>query len=270
MPIIWTKDWVGADDGTIVGAIDIKNIQDDLSIVQTVNDALSIPSQTQGDILYFNGTDWTRLAAGTAGQVLTTQGAGSNPTFDDATATDLSITSEATGDLLYYDGANWVALAPGTSGDVLTSNGAGVAPTYQTPAVVSAPPGSAIASFMSTVGTATPGDVSSDTADGFTEINDVGSDFVHTTGIFTCPNTGIYLFNVSLRMTLNSASTSTITVTIGGVHATVGILVDTASHNMSGSVILSKTASDTVTVVVATSNIGGTANNIQFSGTLLS
>lgn len=36
-------------------------------------------SYAQGDVLYHNGTSLTRLAAGTSGHVLTTQGAGANP-----------------------------------------------------------------------------------------------------------------------------------------------------------------------------------------------
>lgn len=42
---------------------------------------LKLPSQAQGDTLYFNGTIWTRLAAGTSGYFLKTQGAGANPTW---------------------------------------------------------------------------------------------------------------------------------------------------------------------------------------------
>ncbi len=45
-----------------------------------------IPSSAQGDILYFNGTTWVRLGAGTAGQVLQTQGAGENPQWATASA----------------------------------------------------------------------------------------------------------------------------------------------------------------------------------------
>ncbi|MFA6431744.1 MAG: hypothetical protein WCV91_05145, partial [Candidatus Margulisiibacteriota bacterium] len=37
---------------------------------------LTIASQAQGDIVYFNGTSWTRLAAGTSGQLLKTNGVG--------------------------------------------------------------------------------------------------------------------------------------------------------------------------------------------------
>ena len=40
---------------------------------------LKIPSEAQGDVLYNNGTIWTRLAAGTDGQFLRTQGSGANP-----------------------------------------------------------------------------------------------------------------------------------------------------------------------------------------------
>jgi hypothetical protein len=35
----------------------------------------------QGDILYYNGTNWARLAAGTSGHYLKTQGAAANPTW---------------------------------------------------------------------------------------------------------------------------------------------------------------------------------------------
>lgn len=35
----------------------------------------------QGDVIYYNGSAWTRLAAGTAGQALITKGAGQNPVF---------------------------------------------------------------------------------------------------------------------------------------------------------------------------------------------
>lgn len=59
--------------------------------VTTVTD-LTITSETQGDILYFNGTNWVRLGAGTSGQFLQTQGAGANPQWTlptTATATGL-------------------------------------------------------------------------------------------------------------------------------------------------------------------------------------
>jgi hypothetical protein len=42
---------------------------------------LAIASQAQGDLLYFNGTSWVRLGAGTAGYILKTQGVGANPAW---------------------------------------------------------------------------------------------------------------------------------------------------------------------------------------------
>jgi hypothetical protein len=39
-------------------------------------------SDAQGDILYYNGSQYARLGAGTSGQYLKTQGAGANPVWD--------------------------------------------------------------------------------------------------------------------------------------------------------------------------------------------
>lgn len=46
---------------------------------------IALGSDAQGDIAYFNGTDWARLAAGTSGNFLKTQGASANPIWDAAT-----------------------------------------------------------------------------------------------------------------------------------------------------------------------------------------
>lgn len=45
-----------------------------------------ISSSAQGDVIYHNGTTWTRLAAGTSGYFLKTQGAAANPMWDSAGA----------------------------------------------------------------------------------------------------------------------------------------------------------------------------------------
>lgn len=44
-----------------------------------INTGLTISGQAQGDILFFNGTNWTNLPAGSNGQFLQTQGVGANP-----------------------------------------------------------------------------------------------------------------------------------------------------------------------------------------------
>jgi hypothetical protein len=43
--------------------------------------ALVTAGQSRGDIIYFNGTSWVRLGAGTAGQTLITEGTGANPSW---------------------------------------------------------------------------------------------------------------------------------------------------------------------------------------------
>lgn len=77
-------DAVGADqiaDGAVDGA------------------AIAMGSDAQGDILYYNGTAYARLAAGTSGQVLQTGGTGANPSWvDQATNTSVGQIQFYTGD----------------------------------------------------------------------------------------------------------------------------------------------------------------------------
>jgi len=54
---------------------------------------LNIASQAQGDILFYNGSAWVVLAAGTAGKFLKTQGAAANPAWDTVTAGLKSVAS---------------------------------------------------------------------------------------------------------------------------------------------------------------------------------
>lgn len=77
-------DAVGADqvaDGAVDGA------------------AIAMGSDAQGDILYFNGTAYARLAAGTSGQVLQTGGASADPSWvDQSTNTSVAQIEFHTGD----------------------------------------------------------------------------------------------------------------------------------------------------------------------------
>lgn len=49
-----------------------------------------LTSVAQGDILYYDGTDWVNLGPGTSGQVLTTNGAAANPSWTTAGAGDVT------------------------------------------------------------------------------------------------------------------------------------------------------------------------------------
>lgn len=117
---------------------------------------------TQGDILYRDGSAWVVLGAGTAGQVLQSGGAGANPSWatgsyslpaatasirggvtvpaggglalsGDALALHLDDLGATQGDVLYRGASGWAALAPGGAGQVLQSGGAGANPSWATP-----------------------------------------------------------------------------------------------------------------------------------------
>ena len=40
---------------------------------------IALTNHAQGDIMYYDGSNWVRLGAGTAGQSLKTAGSGANP-----------------------------------------------------------------------------------------------------------------------------------------------------------------------------------------------
>jgi hypothetical protein len=52
---------------------------------QVTGDKIALGSDAQGDVMYYNGTDWVRLGFGTSGHFLKTQGTGANPLWAAAT-----------------------------------------------------------------------------------------------------------------------------------------------------------------------------------------
>lgn len=78
---------------------------------------LSITSQARGDIVFFNGTNWVRLAASTDGRVLTTHGAGADPTW--TTVSSGSVTFATPTVEVLSDASSF---AGGASGDALRSD----------------------------------------------------------------------------------------------------------------------------------------------------
>jgi hypothetical protein len=99
----------------------------------TLSTFLSFLGEAQGDLIYRNATLWTRLAAGTTGQVLRTQGSGANPQWTD----QIVVSGEAQGDLIYRNASTWTRLAAGTSGQVLRTQGSGANPQWTDQIVVS-------------------------------------------------------------------------------------------------------------------------------------
>lgn len=129
----------------------------------------AIASEAQGDLVYRGASAWTRLGAGTAGNVLKTGGAGADPAWGTLSAADvgavpttrtlqgtspiaigggysavdlsanrtlsLAIAGEANGDLMVRAGGVWTRLAVGTNTHVLTVTGG--APAWAAPAASS-------------------------------------------------------------------------------------------------------------------------------------
>ena len=76
-----------------------------------------------------SGTVGALAGLGSSGQVLTSNGAGSAPTFQAATGGgnfSATITSPATGDLIYYNGSAWVNVHKGANYSLLGIDGSGV------------------------------------------------------------------------------------------------------------------------------------------------
>ena len=88
---------------------------------------------TAGDVLYYDGTTWTRLPKGTAAQVLKMNTGATAPEWGtDATGSG-GITvpaSSVAGDTLYYDGSVYTRLAKGTAGQTLVMNSGATAPEW--------------------------------------------------------------------------------------------------------------------------------------------
>jgi len=122
---VLVSDGTDASWGTLAG--DVSGQFD----ATTVTD-LTISSEADGDLLQFDGSNWVRVAKGTDGQVLVSDGTDASwgtlagdcsGQFDATQVTDLTISSQADGDLLQFDGSNWIRVAKGTDGQVLVSDG---------------------------------------------------------------------------------------------------------------------------------------------------
>ena len=97
-------------------------------MAQTGTDITSLAGLAQGDVLYYNGTSWVRLGAGTSGQYLKTNGASANPAWANGSTSTLT----TQGDVLYRDASGLQRLGAGTSGQFLKTNGSGANPAWAT------------------------------------------------------------------------------------------------------------------------------------------
>jgi hypothetical protein len=70
---------------------------------------ISIAGNAQGDIMYYDGTNWVRLAAGTTSHVLTTTGTGANPYWAAGSSGTALPGVGSSGNVLTSDGSNWAS-----------------------------------------------------------------------------------------------------------------------------------------------------------------
>jgi hypothetical protein len=101
-----------------------------ISSTSQVASGLFIPdpgSEAQGDILYYNGSNWVLLAPGSAGQVLKTQGAGANPVWASVGQRTLlqgtgagNYTTTSNGTFVDVDATNLVATLAVSNNQILT------------------------------------------------------------------------------------------------------------------------------------------------------
>ena len=101
----------------ILNVEDGADVTDNANVITALN---NIAGVSEGDVLYFNGTDWVRLARGTDGQVLTATATTVN--WENASSGFADpMTTE--GDIIYRSAGGTTRLAVGTNGQVLKSNG---------------------------------------------------------------------------------------------------------------------------------------------------
>jgi hypothetical protein len=85
------------------------------------------PTTTRGDIIYRNATTNARLGAGTAGQILQTNGTTADPAW---VGVDSVLPTTTRGDLIFRNATTNARLPASTSGYHLQTNGAGTDPTW--------------------------------------------------------------------------------------------------------------------------------------------
>lgn len=100
----------------------------------TASQLLDWLGSTRGSVLYRGAAGWAILAPGTLAFVLTSNGAGADPSYQAIPEANIQTLldgiSTTHGVILYYNGTDWVALAPGTAGQVLETQGTSANPQW--------------------------------------------------------------------------------------------------------------------------------------------
>ncbi len=271
------------------GAIDATRLASDaVTNAKIANNAIdgtkiALGSDTAGDMMYYNGTDWVRLALGTAGQTLQTNGGATAPTWVTAAAVNLyttngtltgartittggnALTIDGTGDIVFADSG---AL---TLGSNLTVNGS----TITGAGALTLNSGNATAL---NVDSGTTGALNIGTGANAKTIT-LGNTTGATSLVFNAGTGNIDIGGTAVARTLNFGTGAGVvqTINIGGTGANVigigntqtGGSVNIGAAMTTGAITIGGTGATTLNLQSGTGNINlqaagtGTTNNVQ-------
>jgi hypothetical protein len=98
----------------------------------SVSSVLDVVGSTRGTVLYRGVSSWSPLLPGSANDILSSGGAGADPSWQSISGTLDAAAGSSQGSLLYRNASTWTALPPGTFGQLLQTNGGGANPSWAT------------------------------------------------------------------------------------------------------------------------------------------
>lgn len=208
------------------------------------NQVPSPGSVAQGDIIYYGGSTWDRLGAGTSGQLLKTNGAGANPSWSDPVIPSGSV-------MLFQQTAaptGWTKLTTHNNKALRVVSG-------------TASSGGTVAFTTAFASQSVSGTIANTTATG--SLSNVSAD--GTVGNTTLTTSQIPAHNHTFTFGTNNNTATTGTATrVNSIQtSTAGNSVDTQNTGSSGS------HTHSFTPVAHTHTFTGTAHNHTFTGTAI-
>jgi hypothetical protein len=220
----------------------------------------------------------TSVAPGSSGTVLVSNGASANPSFQAVAGVGSTVTQHYS--LVGGSSNSIVSVTPSTAGFVLTSNGTSADPSFQV-LPSSAASSATFSAYLSSDMTNVTGDSTTVTILFDTTTSNVGSAYNTSTGIFTAPATGVYLFGKQVTLSTSAASFvaayTQIVINAGSPtyksQSFSTLTGASVNRQEESTVILSLSANDTVKIVAfatasvsaKNSSILGSTGNLQTS-----